>query len=113
MKGDKNVTEERRPYLRFNFFAFKCFLCYIFFMNKSKTSQEYSFTVIYTPIKGGGYQVSVPLLSGVISYGRTIEEAKTMARDAILCHIEGLKKERELIPRENSFFQERLTVSFS
>ena len=82
-------------------------------MNKSKTSQEYFFTVIYTPVKGGGYQVSVPVLPGVISYGRTIEEAKTMARDAIICHIESLKKEHELIPKENSFFQERLSVSFS
>ncbi|MBM2818059.1 MAG: hypothetical protein HW401_649 [Parcubacteria group bacterium] len=82
-------------------------------MNKKKTSQEYSFTVIYTPIKDGGYQVSVPMLQGVISYGRTIEEAKVMAKDAILCHIEGLKKEHESVPNENSFFQERLTVSFS
>lgn len=82
-------------------------------MNKRKTSQEYSFTVIYTPIKGGGYQVSAPLLSGVISYGRTIEEAKTMARDAIRCHIEGLEKEHEFVPTENSFLQERLTVCLS
>lgn len=78
-----------------------------------KTSQEYSFTVIYAPIKNAGYQVSVPMLPGVVSYGRTIEEAKTMARDAIICHIEGLGKERESIPKENSFFQERLTVSLS
>ena len=82
-------------------------------MNKNKTSQEYSFTVIYTPVKGGGYQVSVPVLTGLISYGRTLEEAKIMARDAILCHIEGLKKEHESVPKENSFFQERLTVSLS
>ena len=74
-------------------------------MNKSQTSQEYSFTVIYTLVKDGGYQVSAPMLPGLISYGRTIEEAKTMARDAILCHIEGLKKEHKSIPTENSFFK--------
>lgn len=96
-----------------HFFASECLSCYIFFMDKSKISQEYSFTVIYTPVKDGGYQVSVPMLPGVISYGRTIEEAKTMARDAITCHIEGMKKEHESVPTENSFFQEQLTVSFS
>ncbi len=47
---------------------------------KKETSTEYSFTVIYEPVKGGGYQITVPVLPGVISYGRDIEEAKKMTR---------------------------------
>jgi hypothetical protein len=34
-----------------------------------------------------GFQVTVPLLPGVITYGRTEEEAIAMARDAIRCHL--------------------------
>lgn len=34
-----------------------------------------------------GYQVTVPLLPGVITYGRTEAEALEMARDAIRCHL--------------------------
>jgi predicted RNase H-like HicB family nuclease len=80
---------------------------------KHETSQEHSFTVLYEPVSGGGYQVTVPLLPGLVSYGRDIEEAKLMARDAIHCHIEGLRKQREKIPTERSLLQERLTISFA
>ena len=60
---------------------------------KQETSTEHFFTVTYEPVKGGGYQVSVPVLPGLVSYGRDIEEAKEMARDAIRCYVEGLQKE--------------------
>ncbi|MEK7575493.1 MAG: type II toxin-antitoxin system HicB family antitoxin [Patescibacteria group bacterium] len=78
---------------------------------KKLTTNEYSFTVIYEPVKGGGYQVSVPLLSGLITYGRNFEEAKIMARDAIVCYLESLKKDKEKIPTEKSLLQEKITVS--
>lgn len=81
--------------------------------NKKELSMEYSFTVVYEPLKEGGYQVTVPVLPGVISYGLDVEEAKQMARDAIRCHIEGLQKDRESIPSEHSLLQERLTISFA
>lgn len=81
--------------------------------NEKVISTEHSFTVMYESAKGGGYQVIVPVLPGVISYGRDIEEAKLMARDAIRCHIEGLQKEHEMIPVERSLLQERLTISFA
>ena len=81
-------------------------------MKKQKmTSSEYSYTVIYEPIKGGGYQVVVPLLQGLVSFGRNFEEARIMAQDAIRCHLEGLKKDKDYIPTEKNFLQEKLTIS--
>ncbi len=74
-------------------------------------SKEYSYTVIYEPVKEGGYQVTVPLLQGLVTYGRTLEEAREMAQDAIRCYIESLKKEKEKIPQEKSILQERVSVS--
>ena len=74
-------------------------------------SREYSYTVVYEPVKKGGYQVTVPLLRGVVTYGRDFEEARNMARDAICCHLEGLLKERMKIPKETGLLQERVTVS--
>ncbi len=82
-------------------------------LKKQETGEEYSYTVIYEPVSGGGYQVMVPVLPGVLSYGRDIEEAKIMARDAIRCHVLGLQKEHEQIPNERSLLQERLTISFT
>jgi hypothetical protein len=69
--------------------------------------REYSFTVVFEPVgeatrdRNGrqaravrnpplsGYQVTVPLLPGLITYGRTLGEAREMARGAIRCQLEG------------------------
>jgi len=51
---------------------------------------EYGDTVIYEELNEGGYQVIVPALPGIVTYGRTVAEAREMARDAIVCHIRGL-----------------------
>jgi antitoxin HicB len=61
--------------------------------------------------KPSGYQVSVPALPGVITYGRTESEAWTMAQDAIRCHIEGLQKDGEPIPDENDTQFRKLRIS--
>jgi antitoxin HicB len=59
---------------------------------------EYGYTVIYEPLAEGGYQVTVPALPGIVTYGRTMEEAREMAQDAIICHPRGLLKDGEEIP---------------
>jgi len=75
-------------------------------------SKEYSYTVIYEPVEGKGYQVIVPLLPGLVTYGRNLEEAREMARDAIRCYIEGLLKEKEKVPQEKNILQEKVSFSF-
>lgn len=79
--------------------------------SRARTSQEYSFTVLYEPVSRKGYQVIVPLLPGLVSYGRTFEEARDMARDAIRCHLGALMKQREHVPLERTLLQERVTVA--
>ncbi|OGG40197.1 hypothetical protein A3A21_03310 [Candidatus Jorgensenbacteria bacterium RIFCSPLOWO2_01_FULL_45_25b] len=79
-------------------------------MKGKLTSKEYSYTVVYEPVGKGGYQVTVPLLPGLVTYGRSFEEAKEMALDAIRCYLEALRKNKEEIPTEISFVQERVTV---
>ena len=79
---------------------------------KKFLTREYSYTVIYEPVKEGGFQVTVPLLYGLLTYGRDFEEAREMARDAIQCYIGGLLKEKERIPKETGILQEKMTVSF-
>ena len=60
-----------------------------------------------------GYQVTVPLLPGVITYGRTEEEAIEMARDAIRCHLDGLRKSGEEILDEKTAHTAKLRVALS
>jgi antitoxin HicB len=61
---------------------------------------EHGYTVIYEPLAEGGHQVIVPALPGIVTFGRTIEEAREMARDAIICHLRGLIKDGEDIPQD-------------
>ncbi|HLA37508.1 MAG TPA: type II toxin-antitoxin system HicB family antitoxin [Candidatus Brocadiales bacterium] len=51
-----------------------------------------SHTAIFEPLDEGGYEALVPAIPEIITYGRTLKEAKEMAMDAIKCHIGGLVK---------------------
>lgn len=94
-------------------------------------SHSYRFTVVFQPIveesrvakkNGGsrssktsetGYQVTVPLLPGVVTYGRTLAEAREMAADAIRVHLEGLRKDGEPIPDERTTRTEKVRVALT
>jgi antitoxin HicB len=53
----------------------------------------------------------VPALRGLVTEGKTLEGAREVAKDAIRCYIEGLKKAKEPIPVEKETAQFRLSVS--
>src|SRR5271170_3397832 len=76
-------------------------------------SQERSKPRKRTSADSFGYQVTVPMLPGVITYGRTEEEAIAMARDAIRCHLDGLRKSGEEIPDEKRAHTAKLRVALS
>ena len=50
--------------------------------------------------------VIVPALPGIVTYGETLAEAKTMAVDAIKCHCEGLLKDGESFPADKAIVRE-------
>lgn len=64
--------------------------------------QNYDFTIIveYQP-EDESYLVSVPALPGCYTEGRTLEEAKVMARDAVQAYCTSLLKHGEPIPQES------------
>jgi predicted RNase H-like HicB family nuclease len=49
-----------------------------------------NYTVVFQKEKEGGYTVFVPMLPGCVSYGRNLEEAKKMIKDAIKLYLESL-----------------------
>lgn len=61
--------------------------------------ENYDFTVIIERQPEGEYLVTVPALPGCFTEGRTLEEARTMAVDAILGYIASLRKHGEPIHR--------------
>ena len=76
---------------------------------------DYGFTVLFEQLEEGGYQVIVPALPGIVTYGRTLSEAREMASDAIACHIRGLLKDNEEVPEDpfssSQPVREELTVT--
>jgi len=75
----------------------------------TKKKNQY-FTAFFEKNELGGYTVTVPSLPGLVTEGRTFEEATAMLRDAILCYIAGLKKAKEKVFQENETGSFRISV---
>lgn len=82
-------------------------------MEKENLMHTYQFTVIIERQPEGEYLVSVPALPGCYTEGRTLEEAREMAVDAIRAYCASLLKHGEPIPTEptEEQFVGRVSVS--
>ena len=65
-----------------------------------------NFTVVMTPDETGGYVVTCPALPGLVTEGDTLEEARSMAADAIRGYLESLLMDGEPIPTDKSITEE-------
>lgn len=63
-----------------------------------------NYTVILKSEPGGGYTAIVPSLPGCVTYGKTVEKAKEMVKDAIRGYVASLRKHNEEIPEEENVF---------
>ena len=61
-----------------------------------------NFPVVIHKDEDSDYGVTVPDLPGCFSAGRTIDEALTMAKEAIELHLEGLVRQGQAIPLPDS-----------
>lgn len=73
--------------------------------------KNYTFRIIIEPDKPTGYHGFVPLLRGVHTCGKTIDEVKKNLREAVRCHIQGLIKDKEPIPLEGEALELVQTLS--
>lgn len=64
----------------------------------------YTYHVLFRAEPEGGYTAIVPSLSGCVTYGRTLREAREMAADAIGGYIASLRKHGESIPSDDDAF---------
>ena len=70
-----------------------------------------NYTVLFKKEPEGGYTVIVPSLPGCITYGKDLEEAKKMAREAIELYLESLREHNEEIPYQEEVFYGQVRVS--
>ena len=74
--------------------------------------RTYTYRTIIEPDKEG-YHGFVPLLKGVHTVGRTIEETKKNLEEAIRCHVEGLRKDGIKPPEEKNSLEVIQTISLN
>ena len=77
---------------------------------KNDKKRVHQYTAFFEANEHGGYTVAVPSLPGLVTEGRNMEHARSMAKDAIRCYIEGLKKAKEPIPAERETAQLKISV---
>ena len=73
---------------------------------------HYHFNIVLRPEPEGGFTALVPALPGCVTYGRTLAEARKMAKDAINLYLESLKKHKEVIPSKEDSFISSIDLEF-
>ncbi len=69
-----------------------------------------SYRILLRKEPEGGYTVVVPSLAGCVTYGKTIDEAIKMAKEAIELYLESLQAHGEVIPTEEGTLEYTLTL---
>ena len=59
-----------------------------------------TYTIVVEPKDEGGFMVSVPALPGCFTQGRSLEECRERAMEAIAVHIAGLEADGQPVPDE-------------
>jgi predicted RNase H-like HicB family nuclease len=75
-------------------------------MQNSKT-----YRIILRKEPEGVYTVLVPSLPGCITWGNTVDEAISMAKEAVEGYIAVLKEENEIIPDDNNTLEYSLQIA--
>ena len=74
---------------------------------------HHRFNIVLRPEPEGGFTAIVPALPGCVTYGRSLAEAKKMAKDAISGYIESLRKHGESIPSDDETLVASLDLEYA
>jgi predicted RNase H-like HicB family nuclease len=74
---------------------------------------RYHYNIILRPEAEGGFTAMVPALPGCVTYGRTLTEARKMAKDAIVGYIASLRKHKEPIPTDDETLVASLDLEYA
>jgi len=77
---------------------------------KTRKDRVREYAAFFEVNEHGGYTVTVPALPGLMTEGKHLEHARTMAKDAARCYVEGLKKGKEPLPRDRESAQVKISI---
>lgn len=81
-------------------------------MVSSVPNKIVKFNVIFQAEPEGGYTVIVPSLRGCVTYGKTLDEAREMALDAIKGFVDCLAEDGEEIPSDEKSVMSTIDLGF-
>jgi antitoxin HicB len=61
---------------------------------------EYGYTTVFEPLPEGGFNVLVPAIPEICTYGETLVETRELARDPIRCYLESALETGEAVPSD-------------
>lgn len=73
----------------------------------------FEYTIFFEPLEEGGFNVIVPAIPEICTFGDSLEQAREMAEDAIKCFLESAIELGEDIPKDVSILQEPKKESLS
>ena len=71
---------------------------------------KYQYAVLFE-LQEGGFNVIVPAIPEICTFGETMQEARAAAEDAIRCYLESAIKNGEPIPKDAEPAQELIAVT--
>ncbi|HKI27173.1 MAG TPA: type II toxin-antitoxin system HicB family antitoxin [Candidatus Sulfotelmatobacter sp.] len=74
---------------------------------------HYRYNLMLRPEPEGGYTALVPALPGCVTYGRNLQEARDMAKDAISGYIASLRKHKDPVPPDDDTLVASLDLEYS
>ena len=74
---------------------------------------RYRYNIMLRPEPEGGYTALVPALPGCVTYGRTLQEAQEIARDAISGYIASLRKHNDPVPSDKDTLLATLELEYA
>lgn len=74
---------------------------------------RYRYNVFLRPEPEGGFTAVVPALPGCVTYGRTLDEARGMAKDAISGYVASLRKHNDPIPTDDDTLVASLDLEYA
>ncbi len=72
--------------------------------------KQHTYRILLNKEPEGGFTVTVPALSGCITYGETMDEAIVNAKEAVELFLESLTAHGEPIPTEENTFEYSLSL---
>ena len=73
-------------------------------------SSKLNLNIVFRAEPEGGFTVLVPTLPGCITYGKDIQEAQKMAKEAITLYLEDMAAEGEELPRNEQTYLSNIEI---